>query len=280
MRVEVNGVRLFVDIEGLKLVPDGPRMKERPTLILLHGGPGVDHVDFKPAFSQLTDVSQVVYYDQRGHGRSDAGTPQDWNLAQWADDLVALCDALGIERPVVMGLSFGGYVAAAYATRHPSHPGKLIFASTRARAPEFDRALPVFERLGGPEARDVAARYFDGPSEENLRRFAKICLPLYNRAPRSADELARLTRTPAVTEHFRAGELRSFNYLAGLRDVRCPTLVLGGEDDPMVPIQDQVDIAAALPAQLVEFHRIAGAGHGPHRDDPRVFDLIRRFLTS
>ncbi|MBL8335086.1 MAG: alpha/beta hydrolase, partial [Rubrivivax sp.] len=72
MRIEVQpGVRLFVDIDGSGLVPDGERMRERPTLILLHGGPGFDHSSFKPLFGRLTDVAQVVYVDHRGHGRSD-----------------------------------------------------------------------------------------------------------------------------------------------------------------------------------------------------------------
>lgn len=55
-------VRLFVDVEGASLVPDGPALRVKPTLILLHGGPGYDHSGFKPAFSALADVAQIVYY--------------------------------------------------------------------------------------------------------------------------------------------------------------------------------------------------------------------------
>src|SRR5450755_3909503 len=56
-------VRLFVDIEGAGLVPEGPAMRERPALVLLHGGPGYDHSGFKPAFSRLADIAQIVCYD-------------------------------------------------------------------------------------------------------------------------------------------------------------------------------------------------------------------------
>ena len=69
IRIERN-VRLYVDVEGAGLVPDGPAMRDKPTLVLLHGGPGYDHTSFKPAFSQLADIAQIVYYDHRGHGRS------------------------------------------------------------------------------------------------------------------------------------------------------------------------------------------------------------------
>ena len=82
MFVRVNGERLFIDVEGAGLVPDGPSMREKPTLLLLHGGPGFDHTIFKPAFSALTDVAQVVYLDLRGNGRSTGSDPAAWNLAQ------------------------------------------------------------------------------------------------------------------------------------------------------------------------------------------------------
>lgn len=84
MRILVNGVRLFCDVEGGSLVPDGPAMREKPTLLLLHGGPGFDHSIYKPAFSALSDVAQVVFLDHRGNGRSDPGPCESWNLAQWA----------------------------------------------------------------------------------------------------------------------------------------------------------------------------------------------------
>ena len=68
MRVKLDDTRLFFDIEGAKLRPDGPQMREVPTLLLLHGGPGFDHSIWKPQFSELTDVAQIVYLDHRGNG--------------------------------------------------------------------------------------------------------------------------------------------------------------------------------------------------------------------
>src|SRR3977135_1497106 len=59
MHVFINGVRLFFDVEGAKLVPDGPAMREKPTLLLLHGGPGFDHSIYKPAYSALADAAHV-----------------------------------------------------------------------------------------------------------------------------------------------------------------------------------------------------------------------------
>ena len=73
MHVSVNGVRLFFDVEGAKYVPDGPAMREKPTLLLLHGGPGFDHSIYKPAYSALADIAQIIYLDHRGNGRSEDG---------------------------------------------------------------------------------------------------------------------------------------------------------------------------------------------------------------
>src|SRR5262245_6071212 len=161
MHVVVNGVRLFFDVEGSSHVPDGPAMRAKPTLLLLHGGPGLDHSIYKPAFSALADIAQVVFLDHRGNGRSESGSRETWTLAQWADDVRAFCEALGITRPIVYGASFGGMVALAYATRHPVHPGKLILVSTEAAGDShLDRRVALFERFGGPEVGALARRRF------------------------------------------------------------------------------------------------------------------------
>ena len=115
MRIQVNGVRLFVDVEGSKLVPDGPYMRQRHTVVALHGGPGADHSILRPLLHQITDIAQVIYVDHRGNGRSEDGDPSDWTLAQWGDDVRTLCDILGVQKPIVYGASFGGVVAQAYA---------------------------------------------------------------------------------------------------------------------------------------------------------------------
>src|SRR5262249_25559404 len=108
MRIEVNGIRLFFDVEGAKLVPDGPVMREKPTLILLHGGFGSDHSPLKVPMGQFADIAQLVYVDLRGGGRSDWSDPEHWNMEQWGDDVRGLCDALEIEKPIVFGGSLGG----------------------------------------------------------------------------------------------------------------------------------------------------------------------------
>lgn len=281
MRIAVNGIRIFFDVEGAKLVPDGPVMRERPTLVLVHGGFGADHTSYKPAFSQLADVAQLLYVDLRGGGRSDWSDSAHWNMPQWGDDLRALCDALEIVHPVVFGTSLGGMVVQSYATRHPDHPGKLILCSTFAKR-RIDRCKATFERLGGREAGEIAERYFTAPGPDTAPDFQRVCRPLYSRSAAARASLgemrARGIGNPAVA--LLAPVFGEFDFLPALARIRCPTLVIGGEDDPVCPIADQEDIAAALPAHLVRFERFANSGHGVHWDEPRFFDLVREFIAA
>ena len=280
MHVKVGDVWLFFDVEGAKLVPDGAAMRERPTVVLLHGGPGFDHSSYKPLFSRLAEDAQVVYLDQRGQGRSDKSTPDRWTLDQWADDVRGFCEALGIERPVVLGNSFGGMVAMAYAIRHPDHPAKVVFSSTSARQ-NLPRMLDRFEALGGPEARAAAERFWTSPGPETLPDYVSKSFVTYSRTPRDPDANARTVWALDVMFHFAADEDRRFDLRAGLAGVRCPALVLGGTLDPVCPIEDQEEIAAALPPGLVRFERFAGCGHGVYRDDPeRFFAVFREFLAA
>ena len=283
MHTLVNGMRIWFDIEGAGLVPDGPVMRQHPTLVLLHGGPGFDHSGFKPAHSVLSDVAQILYVDHRGNGRSAYSDPSSWTLDQWADDLRSLFDRLGIEKPVVLGLSFGGFVAQALALRHPDHVGRLVLSSTAAKF-RLDRCLDTFLRLHGTRARAVAEAFWTDPgSAEKLRAYVDECFPLYNPTPRPADADRRSTFNPAMLTHFfRAnGEGFRFDFRDRLNLVRCPTLVLAGDLDPVTPLADADDIVAGLPSVLVRYERFIGAGHGVGRDQPeRYFAVLREFITS
>ena len=281
MRIEIEpGVRLFVDVEGLGLVPDGAVMRERPTLVLLHGGPGMDHSAYKPLMSPLAEVAQIVYYDHRGHGRSDWRPREEWTLDHWADDVVRLCDALGVVRPVVLGQSFGGTVAQHYLARHPDHPSRIILSSTSPGL-GLARKLAVFERLGGARARAVAEAYWSDPAGGGLDEYLRVCLPLYNPTPSPAERMQRTMLDADILNSWSGEALRRLDLLPGLANARCPVLVIGGEDDPVTPIDDQREIADALPAGLAEFHAFPGAGHGVWRDRPaEALALLRRFIAA
>jgi pimeloyl-ACP methyl ester carboxylesterase len=283
MRVLVNGERLYVDVEGAGLVPDGPVMREKPTVVLVHGGPGSDHSWFKPAFSALADIAQLVYYDHRGNGRSTGSDPAAWTLAQWADDLKGLCDALGIAKPIVYGVSFGGFVVQAYAIRHPDHPAKIVLASTAAHI-DYEEIVRAFERRGGVEARRVAETYWRDPTPERRLKYMEACLPLYRVRPADdPDVVKRAINNHAVAVHFNGprNEHGRMDFRAALKGVACPVLVLAGEDDPIIPPVLSDAMVASLPPHLVRYERLAGCGHGIMGDAPdRGMRLLRDFILG
>ena len=283
MFVEVNGAKLYFDVEGAGLVPDGPTLRAKPTLLLLHGGPGLDHTIYKPAFSALSDIAQVIYLDQRGNGRSSGDDPATWNLAQWGDDVRGFCDALGIEKPIVFGASFGGFVAQSYVIRHPGHPAKLVLASTAAKF-DFPTVFDAFGHLGGPKARQAAEAYWLAPSSEARLLYRDVCVPLYWARPSGDGQLLnRAIVRDAVALHFSgpANEQGRMDFRQALRTVQCPVLLMAGDRDPITPMLFSEEIARCLPAHLVRFERFPGCGHVVEADDPeRAFAVLRDFITD
>jgi proline iminopeptidase len=282
MRIDIGqGVRLFVDVEGPALVPDGPLMREKPTLVCLHGGPGFDHSGFKPAFSGLADIAQIIYYDHRGHGRSDERPSSEWTLDIWADDVVRLCDALGIVKPIVLGQSFGGFVAQRYIARHPGHASKVILSSTSPHM-ALERKLVMFEKLGGKAARELARQFWSQPDPQTWAAYWVGCRKLYNRTEPSDPQAAqRMLVRDEILLHFVAGEKQSLDLLPGLAAAQCPVLVMAGEEDPVCPLADAQDIAAALPPQWAKLVSFPGAGHGAWRDDPQAaLATLREFISA
>lgn len=162
MHVDVNGTRLWFDVDGPALVPDGTEMRERPTVVLVHGGPGAwDHSYFKPEFGRLAEHAQVIYLDLRGHGRSEWDDPGTWSFESSADDVRAFCDAIGIARPIVFGHSMGGAIVLLYGARHPGHAAGLVVQSGYARF-DIPRLVAGFHRVAGAEVAEVAGRGFRG----------------------------------------------------------------------------------------------------------------------
>ena len=258
-------------------------MRERPTLVALHGGPGFDHSSFKPDFGVLADVTQIIYVDHRGNGRSDRCDESTWNFDQWADDVVALCDTLGIERPIVYGVSFGSMVALHYAARHPGHARGIVADSTAAFADDA-AVVAEFGRLGGPAAAEAAQAFWDDPTPEHTIAYFATCMPLYNRTTRAdaADASARTMETANLElfQYWSTGERLTYDFRPELAKVTSPTLVLAGEDDPITPIAGARSAADAL-GEVGQFLSFADCGHGVWRDQPEAgIAAIRNFIAT
>ncbi len=283
MFADINGTKIFFDVDGEALTPDGATMRQKPTVILVHGGPGADHSVSKPFFTQLTDIAQVVYYDHRGNGRSDLGAQEQWNLGQWGDDLKGLCDYLGLEKPIVIGTSFGGFVALSYATQYPRHAGGLGLISTAAQV-DFQTVFQAFERRGGPEIRQIAEDYWTQPTDEGRELYKARCVPFYSYKESGApDWMSRVLWRNETALWFNgpSNEHGRFDFRSDLGNISCPVLVMAGEQDPITPPEFSDTIVHHLPDEQVTYAKFDRCGHGVVGDRPEeALQLLRDFVRD
>jgi pimeloyl-ACP methyl ester carboxylesterase len=276
MHIDVNGVRMWFDVDGPMLVPTATGIRERPTVLLVHGGPGVyDHSYFKPDFSVLAAHAQVVYLDLRDHGRSTWRDASDWSLEACADDIRAFCATVGIERPIVLGHSMGAPIVLLYGARHPGHAAGLVVQSGFARW-DTPRLVEGFRRVAGDEVAELAGRGFsdDSVSEEEWGRVFAAFGPKLPAKDREA-------HTPKNLElNVQGMELiRRLDILDQLTLVDCPTLVAVGELDPVTPVPAAKEIVAALPEGIGQLEVVDAAGHFTWMDAPdRYWPMLVEFV--
>jgi proline iminopeptidase len=273
MKAKIRDTELYFDVEGAGLVVDGPTMREKPVAFLLHGGPGADHTSYKPLFSDLSGLMQLVYVDHRGQGRSARSNPASYTLDNNVDDLEALRQYLGLGPIVVIGGSYGGMVGLAYASRYPQHVAKLVVYATAASYHFLDRAKQILQERGTPEQRLMAQYLWDGnfESDQQFQEFFQVMGPLYSLAYDA--EKAKFSSDRAILSHEAtnqafSGFLRQFNLLPQLSQITAPTLVIGARHDWICAPEFSEAIAAAIPqAELKIFEN---SGHSIRADAPEA----------
>ena len=151
-----------------------------PTVVVLHGGLGLDHQYLRPMIDRWTTFARMVYFDHRGNGRS--AVPDDWSsvtMETLVDDIDSIRTAAGVERMVLFGHSYGGFLALRYALRYPDHLDGLILASTAAHI----RRPPSIPGDAPAAAVEAFASLFRGPmaSDDDWARTWTAAFPLYAR---------------------------------------------------------------------------------------------------
>ena len=254
MKIQVNGTELYFDVVGSGL--DAARdFRQRPTLLLLHGGPGFDHSYLRPWLDPVSEVAQLVYIDERGCGRSARHTHEYYQLGIMADDIVELCRALAIERPFVLGQSFGGFVALSIAQRHPDFSsGIILFDTSPAWTGGYD--LDALEQLVGgdygKELRVIAYRESTGQANEaELKRFEQEIMPYYwhqNFKPEYIEDIFSEANLNMDIATYMMGTLsREYDLRPSLPDIKVPALILQGRYDWVTPMSGALEMAEKLP---------------------------------
>jgi pimeloyl-ACP methyl ester carboxylesterase len=199
---DVNGLHMYYEIHG----------SGRP-LILLHGGLGSGEM-FGPILPILAEHHQVIAVDLQGHGRTaDVERPIDISLM--ADDIVALVDLLGLDKPDVVGYSLGGGVALFTAVRYPDKVGRLVAASVYLRPDAVDPQI----RAQQGQVSGAAADYMkDTPMYELYQRVA----PRPEHFPRLLDKIG-------------AAMAGDFDYSEQVRSLQVPTMLVAADADMAPP---------------------------------------------
>lgn len=254
-----------------------------PPLATLHGGLGLDSTYLHDALAPLAAHHQLLHCDVLGHGGSPV--PDDWaavELDTFSDALDATRAARGLSRWSVLGHSYGGILALAYALRHPDRVDRLVLVATGPSFAHAPAALADLERRGHPEAVAALLAGLSAPAEsdEHLAAAWPQILPLYFHRwePRF---LAAFARVRYCAAGFNRGNqlLATLDLAPRLAEAQAPALVVTGDDDFIMPAAVGQGLAAGLPAG--RFAPIAGAGHFPFLEAPAAtLAAIGAFLAA
>lgn len=279
--VVVNGIRHWVRVVG--------EMDAVTPLVVVHGGPGGFVYDFErltgPALERL---GPVVYYEQRGSGRSDSPYDGKYSIELLVDDLEQLRRELGIARMVLLGISFGGDLAAEYAVAHPGRIDGLILHGTALA----DRSRPSpwpswFEAVAADDAMRTAIRaavkrsgpgaVWDVADRETTDRFL-FHQPTAARRVRELWAESGLVNTGAMAAALAEQPARAVPLVDELAELDIPVLVLIGLWDRNAGVDGPRDLATRLPrAELCVFEDSA---HFPNVEETdRYVAEIARFLA-
>lgn len=280
--VNIGDIKLYYAVyQSGKVV--GQYDKDKLTMVFLHGGPGmVDHTIYIPFWSQLSKQIQVIFVDQRGNGRSDYGDPTLWNLTQCGKDVKLFCEALGLEKVIVAGVSWGGYVAMSYATQFPDAPSALIFCNTEAKVSPSARRR-AFTRLGGDMAGQAVYDYDIAPFKEGVHEaFIKYCLPVYAKyKPYTKAEMEACIRNMDMRKKFMEEENLQFDFRDKLSLLKCPVLLMAGREDGAHPLESAMETAESIPKDLLSFEIIEDAGAPVYNDQPKVcVNILNTFIDK
>ncbi len=258
-----------IDVGGLTI--GFRRAGTGPALVLVHGGLG-DSRAWRDQLEDLSDEFTVVAWDAPGCGGS-SDPPEDFSLADYADCLAGFIDALGLDRPHMLGHSFGGGLVLQLGARHPEVPRSLVVVGGYAGwggslpadevAARLELALRQADELPKPiEPESVPGLVSPAMPRERIEELAAIMSE------------ARPTGTRVMARAFAAADLRGV-----LARIQAPTLVLVGSDDERAggPVAAALD--AAIPASTLKV--LPGLGHECYLEAPETFAAeVRGFLRS
>lgn len=267
----VNGTSIFVKTMGAG-----------EPILFLHGGPGLSHDYFLPHVAPLADKHRLIFYDQRGSGRSAVNlTADDMSMAHFVEDINFLMAELQIEKVHLLGHSFGGLIAMQFAIKYPEKVKSLILCNSVAASKEFDE-LSARNQQEAMTPQDDAARkaifaseHFKNGAPEAYELLFKVGFKRSFSDTLKVDQLGlNLNSNFAASSKLLyglSGDLMAYDLHANLASLQMPALVIHGSAD-LLPAEAGKKLAATLPgSQYVAFEQ---SGHFPFIEQPVEFSKV------
>ncbi len=242
-------------------------------MLLLHGYT-LNNGMWAPQYSDLYDLARMIAPDFPGHGTSDI-LDEEYPIALLARQCLDLLDSLGITQPVVLcGLSMGGLVAFELMRQAPERVKGLILTSTQPTADSY-----ATRTLRESQITQIRHGRYDRLMDDALPRyFSPVTLDENGDLVEFVRELVASTTPEGAIGALRAMKERP-NSTGLLPKIDIPTLVIHGEDDLIVSVQEAETMAAAIPT--AELHILPDAGHLPNLEQPEIFnDIVAAFLEE
>jgi len=245
-----------------------------PEVVVLHGGPGAHHDYLLPGFDRLAHGRTLIYYDQRGGGRSPVGRDVPVGWREQVDDLEALRDIWGLERLDLCGYSWGAMLAMLFAIAYPRRVSSLALVSPAPAAAseraDFERNL--LRRNSTPELlAQRAALQTSGLRSHDIasynQRLFELAVSGYFHEPRCASELTPFRITGRTQQEVWSSLGTDFDLRPELARLDIRSVVVHGDDDP-IPLASAQATAAALKAECIV---LPACGHVPYVEAPDAF---------
>lgn len=250
-------------------------------LIVLHGGPGLDHSMFRPHLDPLGDEFQLLYVDERGQGRSERVDPTTLSLEVFARDVDLLAEALELDGFVLLGHSFGAIIATFHATELGSAAAYVISGGGDASEALDADVEASLEALGN--GRETIAASWEAEkaveTEEQLKQLLRDQMPFHFHGEPPPGYGEETVGSPEVLRYFANIGYGAFDYRPKLSSVRKPTLILVGEHDRTTTPRAARVLHEGIPnSELVV---IPDAGHMSfvEKSEPYL-TAVRRFLSG
>ncbi|HEY6567862.1 MAG TPA: alpha/beta fold hydrolase, partial [Actinomycetota bacterium] len=276
-----------IDDTSLWVVERGP--EDGFPLLVLHGGPGLDHHEFADYLDPLIDRGiRLCLVDQRAQGRSPRADPGTWTLERHAQDVIMLARALRLPRYGVLGHSYGAFVALQNAVDYPGMTAATIVASGLAGSRWLDRIeanLAAFEpadlraQVAASWAREAHVRTVEEFAASNHDQWPfHFADPRDPRIAEYEDRTADSVLSPDVLRHFATSAYGGIDVEDRLSQVDTPTLVLAGRHDRTCVVEAAEAMAASIPGARLEV--CEHSGHMTFVEEPaRFLEVVGDFLA-